>query len=72
MRRQYNLNEMDTRLPSLDPVTRLVRMSPVEDAFVRKMAHVVDLVLAADPNDVPRDVLRAAHDARALFSETRT
>lgn len=51
--------------------TRLVKVSPVEDAFMRKMAQVVDRVLAADPNDVPFHILEAARDAHALYSETR-
>lgn len=38
---------------------------------MRKMAQVVDRVLAADPNDVPFHILEAARDAHALYSETR-
>ena len=68
---QYNRPEMNGHTTPADG-TRLVRVSPVQDAFIRKLAEVTDLVLAADPDDVPASIREAALDAHALFRETRS
>lgn len=68
---KYNRPEMNSRTTRADG-SRLVHVSPVQDAFIRKLAQVTERVLAADPADIPPHVLEAARDAHALWSETRS